>query len=213
MNIGINDLRGKSITRLYPILALAVLSVVVSVGVAAFGPSQTSEGYNTRNCPNGEPLRWHSSVTSYDRSHGNFPQWWQTEIDEAADIWNDDGGANFSFYHYTGSGHDWTSKRLRKIHRIAETAPDLNSSCQLTDVDTAFNSRYTFNRCDTDPGDCNQSDVYDVKAVSLHEFGHWFILEHTQWWRFGCVMRGSEWEDRTLCGDDRNGFQFIYGTD
>ena len=137
--------------------------------------------------------------------------WWQEEIDEAAAIWNDDGGANFNFYHYSSSTHDWTSKRLRKISRIAESSRDLNDSCQLIDVDTAFNSRYTFNLCDTDPGDCNQRDTYDVKAVSLHEFGHWFVLIHTQWWRFGCVMRDGEYEDRTFCDDDRNGVQAIYG--
>ena len=179
-----------------------------------WGHPRPAEAYNTRNCPNGEPLRWRGQTATYDRSHGGFPDWWQEEIDEAADIWNDDGGANFSLHDYTGSGHRWKSKTLSRIWRVAETSPDLDfSSCQLTDMDTWFNSIYDFNRCDLDPGDCNQPDTYDVKAVSLHEFGHWFILEHTQGWRYSCVMRDGESEDRTLCGDDRDGIQAIYGAD
>ena len=86
-------------------------------------------------------------------------------------------------------------------------------NCLITRVETHFNTRYTLNVCDTDPGDCNQSGVHDVKAVSLHEFGHWLVLEHTAAWRYGCVMRNGEPEDRTLCTDDQNGIQFIYGED
>ena len=80
-------------------------------------------------------------------------------------------------------------------------------------MDTDFDTRFIFEVCDEDPGDSNKSDTYDVKAVSLHEFSHWFILGHTQWWRFSCVMRDGEAEDRTLCGDDKNGAQAIYGED
>ena len=91
---------------------------------------------------------------------------------------------------------------------------DVLPSCLLTEMDTRFNTaNFEFDICDDDPGDCNESGGYDVQAVSVHEFGHWFILEHTQWWRFGCVMRATESEARTLCGDDRNGMQFIYGED
>ncbi len=200
-------------TKLTIITALAVLGTL-SV-VAFLQPERPTEAYRTEKCTHETTLyvlKWPGDSTTYDVTHGNLFDWWQEEIEEAADIWNDDGGADFSFNHSSSSSHDWGKKRLRKIHRIAETGI-VATNCVVTDVDTYFNTRYTFNRCDTDPGDCNQSDVYDVRAVSLHEFGHWLVLGHTAPWRFSCVMRNGEWEDRTLCGDDRNGIQSIYGED
>lgn len=199
-------------TKTATFMALAVVTIVVVVA-ATLHSWKPTEAYDVIECAYENEYRfvkWNGDSTTYDVTHGNFPQWWQTEIKEAAEIWNDDGGADFSFSHSSSSSYDWGKRRLRKIYRVAETGY-LETNCFLTDVDTYFNTRYRFNVCDTDPGDCNESGVYDVKAVSVHEFGHWLVLGHTQWWRYGCVMRSGESEDRTLCDDDKNGFQWLYG--
>ena len=195
---------------------MAVLAgLAVLTTAALLQPARSTEAFNTELCAYGTSLyflRFAGNGASFDTTHGNFPDWWQEEIEEGGDIWNDDGGADFNFFHHASSSHDWTKLHRPRITRIAETGI-LDTACRITDVDTWFNTRYTWNRCDTDPGDCNQADTYDVKAVAVHEFGHWLFLDHTQWWRYSCVMRNGEAEDRTLCGDDRNGIQWLYGED
>ena len=170
---------------------------------------QTASAYDIHQCKPNTNTHWQSPPVSYDRSHGNFPSWWQDEIDDAANTWNDDGGADFSFYHSTSSDHRWTQKTRKYIDRVAETESLIRKSdCALIDSDVWFNTRYKFKDCG---GRCWGWNTYDVRAVSLHEFGHWLLLEHTDWWRYGCVMKPREGGDRTLCADDKAGIQAIYG--
>ena len=142
-------------------------------------------------------------------NNGGFADWWQEEIDEAADIWNDDGGADFSLRSRSYSTHYWYKKRRIYDQRPGVTttewtAPD---DCRLVDVDSLFNTRYTFAVCD----DC-ENDEWDVKHVAAHEFGHWLVLTGS-YWRFTCVMYPKDGPDYTLCNHEKGHMQEIYGED
>ncbi len=187
---------------------MAVFAALLVSGI--LGAPRTASAYNIDQCRANTNTHWESTPVEYDRFHGNFPSWWQNEIDDAANTWNNDGGADFSFDHSTSSDHDWTKRTRRHIDRIAETNAWIRpSDCAVTDISVWFNTRYTFEDCG---GRCWGLDTYDVRSVSLHEFGHWLVLDHTNWWRFGCVMKAGESGDRTLCDDDKAGIQAIYGT-
>jgi hypothetical protein len=85
-------------------------------------------------------------------------------------------------------------------------------SRSLTEVNTWFNTRYTFEDCDS--GTCS-SGAYDVQTVAIHEFGHWLVLDEIPSWKVwdnSCVMYPDHGVDRVLCGYDKAGIQEIYGT-
>ena len=83
------------------------------------------------------------------------------------------------------------------------------SDCtEIVEVDTWFNTYYSWADCDPDCG-----DDQDVRGAAIHEFGHWLSLSHIPSWKpwdFGCVMWPKN-PDRTLCGHDIAGIQEIYG--
>ena len=81
-----------------------------SICPQALGVSRTASAYNIHQCKVNTNTHWESTSVSYDRSNGGFPSWWQNEIDDAANTWNNDGGADFSFSHSTSSDHDWTKQ-------------------------------------------------------------------------------------------------------
>ena len=127
-------------------VAAGISVFVALLSIAILTPPDVARAFAIDECTDGQFTRWEGHYATYDRSHGDFADWWQDEIDEAADIWNDDGGAKFSFRSSSYSSHDWFKQRRiydpRPGVTLTEwTAPD---DCPLVDVDSLFNTRYTF---------------------------------------------------------------------
>ena len=122
-------------------------------------------------------------------------------------------GADFVFTYDNGSSNDWTKRTDHYTTRIAVSETEYNNStCQLYEVDTWFNTRYSFDVC---AHDC-PSDTYDVRSVAIHEFGHWLVLTHVPWnrpWDWDCVIYAEHGTDYTFCGHDIDSIVEIYGAD
>ncbi len=191
------------------LLAAALIAVFVGVSMAA---SPVAEAYNSYNCPHDDDefVRWSGDSATFDVDHGGFPSWWKTEIINANGIWDHSSvGADFDFVEDDESGNDWYKKTNRRTTRIAEAEVYWGNDCHLDDVDTWFNTRYSFAICD----DCN-SDTYDVRTVAMHEFGHWLVLDDIPTWKVwdrSCAMYGWHGTDHTLCSHDIAGIKEIYG--
>lgn len=193
-------------TKPWLLFGIAVLASAVAVELLN---SPMASAGNIHQCTDDQYTRWPNQTATYDRSHGNFPPWWQNEIDEAADIWNDQHGANFSFHHYTGSSHDWEKKTDWYEDDPAWAVWEwvAEDDCRMVDADSWFNTRYTFSDCD----DCER-DEWDVRHVAAHEFSHWISLTHT-WFRVTCVSSPKRSNDYTLCQHEKDHTQDIYGED
>ena len=202
----------RRITLRTGLLASALIAVAIGVTIAI---SPVADAYNSYNCPfdNTKFVRWAGNSATFDVDHGNFASWWKTEIIYANGIWDADSvGANFNFVLDNQSGNDWYKKTsfMTDWIAVAEYAWNKNT-CNLAEVDTWFNTRFSFAICDN----CNEG-TYDVRTVAMHEFGHWLLLKDIPEWRFldrGCAMYYWHGKDHTLCGHDKAGIQEIYGTD
>ena len=189
----------------------ALIVAVIGTSVAT---SRVAEAYNSYNCPHDDSqlIRWSGNSATFDVDHGGFPSWWKTEIIYANGIWDHSSvGADFNFLLDNQSGNDWYKKTNYGTTRIAEAEAFWGDDCYFDDVDTYFNTRYSFAICD----DCN-SGTYDVRTVAMHEFGHWLALDEILDWKFwddDCAMYSWHGTDHTLCGHDKEGIKEIYGTD
>jgi hypothetical protein len=186
---------------------LAIVIGVLLGSLAMLKDRGVAVAYNSVSCGSGF-LRWQGQSTTYDPQSGISEGWWQAEIIYASGIWNN-AGANFSFQFDGGSSYDWTKIYFPFDDSIGGTSY-LQTNCRFTDVDSWFNTRYSFADC---PTSC-APNTYDVRTVAAHEFGHWLQLGHVDWWRFwdyDCVMWLEHGPDRTLCGHDVAGIQEIYG--
>lgn len=193
------------------LIAAVGLFVAAMIGVAVLPSPQTS-AFNTLECSNGKYWKWAISSVSYDRSHGNFAQWWQDEIDAAADLWDDQHGADFSFYHSSISGRDWVKEYVPSDDRPGWADLRMNNTddCYLMDVDATFNTSKTFSQC----GDnCDGSeDEWDARHVAAHEFSHFFALDDTPWpWYATCISFAKHNTDYTACNHEKNHIKDYYG--
>ena len=181
------------------------------VGLAAWA-SQPASAFNTLECNNGKYWKWAGSAATYDRTHGDFAQWWQDAIDDAADLWDDQHEADFYFHHYSGSSRDWDKEYAPSDDRPAWADVRINNAndCHLEDVDVFFNTSKTFSECGDD---CDQGeDEWDVKHVAAHEFSHFFALDDTPWpWYATCISYPKHNTDYTVCNHERNHVQDYYG--
>ena len=197
--------------KLYITIVAAFAVLLTAVLLVPTPPASAS---NDAQCSNGEYRRWPNQTATYDRSHGDFDDWWQDEIDAAADIWNDDSGANFSFHDYTGSGHEWYKETRSWDDRpgLTDTLIINAELCQLTDTGSLFNTRFTFSECGDD---CDQDEGELVRRhVAAHEFSHWFVLDDTEWpWQYTCVSFPKYRTDYSLCNHEKDHVQDIYGED
>ena len=200
----------RRITLWTGLLTAALIAVAIWVTIAA---SSTATAYNSWECE-ADPskwVRWSGNSATFDVDHGNFASWWKTEIIYANGIWDHSSvGADFDFVLDNQSNNDWYKKTNRRTNRIAE-AEVRGSYCTLTEVDTYFNTRYSFAICTN----CNEG-TYDVRTVAMHEFGHWLVLDEIPFWKKwddDCAMYSWHGQDHTLCGHDKAGIQEIYGTD
>ncbi|MDE2937414.1 MAG: hypothetical protein OXR67_00630 [Chloroflexota bacterium] len=195
-------------------LAAIAFGVMGGLGTLALGPSDTASASNVEKCSNGKFKRWPNNSATYDRSHGNFAGWWQDEIDAAADIWNDNSGANFSLHDYSASDHEWYKSRRPYDDRPGLTQHTLIDAqrCRIIAMWSLYNTRFSFtdcgNNCDTD------NEELDARHVAAHEFAHWFVLDDTgKPWQYSCVSFPKFRTDYTLCNHEKDHVQDIYGED
>jgi len=150
--------------------------------------------------------------------HTSFTTAQRTAIQNSGTTWND-AGARFTFT-YEGT-HSRAGGALKNgenevvwddlgtdgvLGRAYAWAQSWGGGpLYVVEADTAFNTRYTFSTTATPTHN-------DLESVSLHEFGHWLILEHSEfeaavmWYR---LMTGTA--KRTLHSDDIAGIKALYG--
>ena len=199
----------KTIFVLAGLLMIGAIAIVGTLATA----TPVAQAYNSMDCGEDDFVHWSGNSTTFDSAHGGFPGWWEAEIIYANGGWDADSvGADFTFVYDGSSSHDWTKRTNRRNPRIAETILVYSgSTCHLSDVDTWFNTRFSFDICTDCP-----DDTFDVRTVAIHEFGHWLVLEHISSWRpwdWDCVMWKAHGTDHTLCGHDEAGIIQIYGAD
>ena len=192
------------------LLAATVIVVIIAMSLST---SRTADAYNSYECGDDDFVHWSGGRATFDVAHGGFPAWWKSEIIHASGVWDAPSvGADFNFVEDDQSANDWTKRTRLYNSRIAETYFRANGeTCHITEVDTWFNTRYSFAICD----DCNDG-TYDVRTVAIHEFGHWLVLDHVPWnrpWDYDCVMWLDHGTDHSLCGHDIAGIVEIYGAD
>lgn len=194
---------------------IASLTLLIAFGIVAF-TIEKAYAYNSIKC-GGQFWRWPDQSATFDYREGISQGWWRAEIIYANAVWDDPSvGAAFDFIADSVSGNDWRTSNEPFNSQIAYTIPLPSCDSQpvtLTEVNTWFNTRYTFEDCDT--GTCSPG-AYDVQTVAIHEFGHWLVLDEIPAWKVwdnSCVMYPDHGVDRVLCGHDKAGIQEIYGTD
>ena len=194
------------------VIATLGLFVAALVGLAAWPSTPPASAFNDLKCDNGKPWRWSANLSTYDRTHGDFDQWWQDAIDDAADLWDDQHEADFYFSHYSGSSRDWDKDHVPSDDRPAwaDVTVINDENCFLHDVDAFFNTTKTFTECGHD---CDESeDEWDVKHVAAHEFSHFFALDDTPWpWYATCISYAKHNTDYTVCNHERGHVQDYYG--
>ncbi len=77
------------------VAGIAVFGGLLSIAILT--PPDVARAFAIHECTDDQFTRWEGQYATYDRANGGFADWWQDEIDEAAHIWDADGGANFSF--------------------------------------------------------------------------------------------------------------------
>ncbi len=196
------------------IAVVMLLSLGVVLGALAH---RTANAYNSWSC-GGQWWRWSGQSTTFDYDEGISEGWWQAEIIYANGVWdNSSVGADFDFTADSSSNNDWRKVYDPYESKFAFTYPTPQCSGQplnVTEADTWFNTRYTWEDCDS--GTCS-SGAYDVQTVAIHEFGHWLVLNEIPLWKIwdnNCAMYEMDHGvDRTLCDHDIAGIQEMYGTD
>lgn len=199
----------KVVALLAGLLVIGAIATVETFATA----TPVAQAYNSMDCGNDDFVQWSGNSATFDSAHGGFPGWWEAEIIYANGVWDAASvGADFTFDYDSSSSHDWTKTTNFGTDLIAVTTITYSgTTCQLSDVDTYFNTRYSFAVCTN----CN-SGTYDARTVAIHEFGHWLVLGHISSWRpwdWDCVMWLEHGHDHTLCGHDKAGIVEIYGAD
>jgi hypothetical protein len=147
----------------------------------------------------------HWDTNSVGADIWDLPFDWMMATFNAGLSWNY-APADFSFY-FTDGPNTWGLSYLPNDSRIAITTITYGyPSLHLIEVDTVFNTRYSFSI----GGD---GGTYDVQTVALHEWGHWLCLNDLSWpWNRSKVMYGGyTGVKRVLTQDDINGIVHIYG--
>ncbi|MFZ6036427.1 MAG: matrixin family metalloprotease [Patescibacteria group bacterium] len=185
------------------ILLIFLLPILVLLGVilvpAGDGEAYTYGGYY-----------WSGARAEF---YNDIAGWDPNLITAPGDTWSF-AGSPFRFVFkgnnvlYMGDGKNTVSRYYRSFDDVAKTYIVSRSGSVLTEVDLIINTKY-------DWGCCGEPDMYDVRNVTTHEFGHWLVLgDQYNDWDFFDTMYYTTYEGetrkRTLAGDDINGINYIY---
>jgi hypothetical protein len=145
--------------------------------------------------------KWSGTTVSVEVS--SWPGGWISELAGGMSSWN---AASSPFTFNSGaSGHEFRTAALGGGQPLAVTARTPLTGNPITDMDTTFNTSYTWSTT-------GSPTAYDVESAAAHELGHWLRLLHSSDTdaTMYATMPVGETKKRTLETDDLNGINFIY---
>jgi len=183
--------------------ALFILVGMVLVGTI-FLPTDSAEGYTYGG------YFWSSARANF---YNDIAGWDPNLITAPGDTWNW-AGSPFRFVfkgnnvYSQGDGKNTIGTYYRSFSAVAQTYIVSHSGSSLNEVDVIINTKYGW-CC------CGEPNLYDVRNVMTHEFGHWLVLgdQYNAWDYFDTMYYTTypgETRKRTLAGDDENGINYIY---
>lgn len=140
--------------------------------------------------------------------------WDPALIQQPASTWNN-AGSPFRFrlkgnnVYRSGDGLNTIARYTLNNDLVAQTVSRYNGSNYLLESDTIFNMKYGW-------GCCGESNLYDVRNVMTHEFGHWLMLGDLYSWTYDrnktmyYSTSPGETKKQSLEQDDINGINYIY---
>jgi len=195
---------GKGLVRIAVIVVVPLLMALVPRSAATFDADPFS--------------RWLSNRVYYVLEP-SIPSSWQESIGQAASLWSI-GSAN-SYFEFVPSGQsehwgsltqDDTSIRCLREALACSLPSEGPGYPDPGGVMTVFDD--DVNWTVTAPDNCGtQPPTINVKNISLHEFGHWLQLWDYPSGHPEAVMSWSCDNKDSLRQDDRDGVQYLYGTE
>lgn len=140
--------------------------------------------------------------------------WDPALIQGPASTWNN-AGSPFRFrlkgnnVYRSGDGLNTIARYTLNNDFVAQTVSRYNGSNYLLESDTLFNMKYGW-------GCCGESNLYDVRNVMTHEFGHWLMLGDLYSWTYDrnktmyYSTSPGETKKQSLEQDDINGINYVY---
>jgi len=146
--------------------------------------------------------------------------WWPNWlIHNSFSTWNNAcnsgcAGFEFRFAGYNARGQRWDDYNTVTISNrgatawVARTYNRWWNSGYMRESDVVFNTYHPW-------GAYGESNMYDVRNVATHEFGHWLVLldQHNPWDYWDTMYYSTykgETRKRTLAWDDKRGIRAIY---
>ena len=182
----------------------AGLFIILLVGIIFLTPTHSAQAYSYLG------HKWSNSQAGF---YLDIAGWDPALIQGPASTWNN-AGSPFRFklkghnVYKPNDGYSTIGRyTLTDTDAIAVTKGQPGST--VTEIDTIFNMKYGW-------GCCAESDLYDVRNVMTHEFGHWLVLgdlynifTDINKTMYGLIGKG-ETKKRSLHQDDINGINYIY---
>lgn len=143
---------------------------------------------------------------------------YQSPTNSGASTWNNEGGANFSFFQSSSCDHAWTEGHIDGYEGSLLAVTTLawywrGGERIMVDADTKYDhDEYWW----TSSGSPVPNDKVDMWSVAAHEFGHWLSLNHSCTSPDGKIptmcspIPYGAWWARTLAQDDKDGIQALY---